>query len=176
MLVVMQGKEVGLMKRLIMLSTLAATMAVSLALAGSASAAKPEVRTFHDEGTASIADCGRFEVLTDYVLDIRWIVFFDDEGNEDFAREHFVFQDFFYNSETDEGFAERNTGNAVIDLPSEDQTSLSGLSYHVTVPGEGVVLLQAGRQEFDEAGNVVFVAGPHQVLDEDFDKLCEALA
>jgi hypothetical protein len=44
------------------------------------------------------------------------------------------------------------------------------------VPGEGLVLLQAGRLEFDEAGNVVFVAGPHQVLEEDFDKLCEALA
>ena len=47
----------------------------------------------------------------------------------------------------------------------------SGVSYCVTVPGEGVVLLEAGRVEFNEAGEVVFVAGPHQVLGQDFDTL-----
>jgi hypothetical protein len=164
------------MRRIIMVLTLGATMALMLALAGSASAARPEVRTFHFEDTEFIADCGDFEVLTDYVLDIRSLVFFDDAGNEDFAREHFVFHDFFYNSETGEGFAETNTGNTVIDLQTGNEISSSGLSYHVTVPGEGVVLLQAGRLEFNEAGEVVFTAGPHQVLEEDFDKLCEALA
>jgi hypothetical protein len=164
------------MKRIIMLLTLGATMALMLALAGSASAAKPEVRTDQFEGTEFIADCGDFDVLTDFVLDIRELVFFDSAGNEDFARVHLTFHDFFYNSETGEGFAETNTGNNVIDLPSGAEVTSMGLSYHVTVPGEGVVLLQAGRLEFDEAGNVVFVAGPHQVLEEDFDKLCEALA
>jgi hypothetical protein len=164
------------MKRIIMLLTLGATMALMLALAGSASAAKPEPQTIHEEETELIADCGDFQVLTDYVLDIRELVFFDSAGNEDFARVHLTFHDFFYNSETGEGFAETNTGNNVIDLPSGAEVTSMGLSYHVTVPGEGVVLLQAGRLEFDEAGNVVFVAGPHQVLEEDFDKLCEALA
>jgi hypothetical protein len=164
------------MKRIIIFLTLGAIVALILAMAGTASAAKPEVRTFQFEGTEFIADCGDFEVLTDFVLDIRSLVYFDDEGNEDFAREHFAFHDFFYNSETGEGFAETNTGTAVVDLPSGNEISSSGLSYHVTVPGEGVVLLQAGRLEFDEAGNVVFVAGPHQVLRGETQKLCEALA
>jgi hypothetical protein len=44
------------------------------------------------------------------------------------------------------------------------------------VPGGGAVLLQAGRLVFDDAGDVVFEAGPHQVLSGDTDKLCEALA
>jgi hypothetical protein len=163
------------MKRIFIFLTLGTIVALILAMAGTASAAKPEVRTFQFEGTEFIADCGEFEVLTDFVLDIRSLVYFDDEGNEDFAMEHFAFHDFFYNSETGEGFAETNTGNTVVDLPSGNEISSSGLSYHVTVPGEGVVLLQAGRLEFDEAGNVVFVAGPHQVLRGETQKLCEAL-
>jgi hypothetical protein len=165
------------MKRIIMLSTFAAIMSVMLALAGPAFAAGPEVRTEQFEvSNEFIADCGGFDVLTDYVLDIRSLVFLDSAGNEDFARVHLTFHDFFYNSETGEGFAETNTGNNVIDLPSGAEVTSMGLSYHVTVPSEGLVLLQAGRLEFDEAGEVVFVAGPHQVLEEDFDKLCEALA
>jgi ABC-type glycerol-3-phosphate transport system substrate-binding protein len=43
------------MKRIIMLSTLAAAMALMLALAGSASAAEPETETFHAEGTDVLA-------------------------------------------------------------------------------------------------------------------------
>jgi hypothetical protein len=159
-----------------MLLMSAATIALIPALAGSASAAQPRVTTDQFEGTGSIADRGDFEVLTDFVLDIRSLVFFDSAGNEDFARVHYEFHDVFYNSETGEGFAETNIANVVIDLPSGNEITSVGLSYRVTVPGEGVVLLQAGRLEFDEAGNVVFVAGPHQVLEEDFDKPCEALA
>jgi hypothetical protein len=158
-----------------MLSTLAATMAVMLALAGSAFAANPERETIHEEGTEFIADCGDFDVLTDFVADFAVITYFDSAGNLDYSRVHFAFHDFFYNSESGEGFAETNTGTTVSDASGAELTS-SGLSYHVTVPGEGVVLLQAGRLEFDAAGEVVFVAGPHQVLSGDTEMLCEALA
>ena len=48
------------MKRSIMLLTLGTTMALMLALAGSASAAQPETQTFHEEGTQVIANCGGF--------------------------------------------------------------------------------------------------------------------
>jgi hypothetical protein len=36
-----------------------------------------------------------------------------------------------------------------------------GVDYHITVPGSGVVVLQAGRITFDGAGPPTFVAGPH---------------
>jgi hypothetical protein len=163
-------------KRIIMLSTLAATMAVMLALAGSAFAASPERETIHEEGTEFIADCGDFDVLTDYVLDAEIITFFDSAGNPDYDRVHFTFHDFYYNSETSEGFAETESGHTLDDLPSGNEVTSQGLSYRVTVPGGGAVLLQAGRLVFDEAGNVVFEAGPHQVLSGDTDELCEALA
>jgi hypothetical protein len=172
----MPGKEVALMRRIIVLSTLAAAMAFMLALAGSASAAKSETKIIHDEGTDVLANCGGFKVLDDWVLDARQTTFFDSAGNPDYDRWHFEFHDFFYNSKTGEGFAEINTVNVVFDLQSS-ATEGSGLNYHVTVPGEGVVLLDVGRLEHDEAGEVAFVAGPHQVhLGEDTDKLCAALA
>jgi hypothetical protein len=170
------GKEVALVKRIIMLSTFAATMAVMLALAGSAFAASPEQETFQEEVTEEfIADCGDFDVLTDYVLDVRIITYFDRAGNPDSSKVHFTFQDFYYNSETGEGFAETESGIDVFDVQTGELTS-HGLSYRVTVPGGGAVLLQAGTVVYDEAGNVVFEAGPHQVLSGDTAKLCEALA
>jgi hypothetical protein len=171
------GKEAALVKRIIVISTLAASMAVMFALAGSASAAKPEFETFQVEETEFIANCGTFEVRTDYVLEGRVTTYFDSEGNEDYERWHLQFHDFFYNSETGEGFVETNTTVVLVDPASGTEVSGTGLSYHVTVPGEGVVLLDAGRLERDEAGEIVFVAGPHQVhLGEDTDKLCKALA
>jgi hypothetical protein len=164
------------MKRIIMLSTLAATMALMLALAGSAFAASPEQETFQDiKDTEFIADCGDFDVLADYVLDVRIITYFDRAGNPDSSKVRFQFQSFYYNSETGEGFAETETGTDVFDLQTGELTS-HGLSYRVTVPGGGAVLLQAGTIVNDEAGNPTFVAGPHQVLSGDTEKLCAALA
>jgi hypothetical protein len=170
------------MKRTIMLSTLAATAVVLFALGGVASADKPEgtpapVRLEPETGTELIAECGEFDVLTDFVVDGQSTIFFDSAGNPDYARVHLRFVDFFYNSETREGFTEHEHSNTLLDLPSGEEVTSSGVSYRVTVPGEGVVLLDVGRLEHDEAGEVAFVAGPHQVhLGEDTDKLCAALA
>ena len=169
------------MKRTIILSTLAATAVVLFALGDVASADKPKgipapVRLEPESGTELIAECGEFDVLTDFVVDGQSTIFFDSAGNPDYARIHLRFVDFYYNSETGEGFTEHEHSNTLLDLPSGEEVTSSGVSYRVTVPGEGVVLLEAGRVEFNEAGEVVFVAGPHQVLSQDTDKLCEALA
>src|SRR5215212_4945924 len=111
------------MKRIIMLSTLAATMALMLALAGSASAAEPETETFHEEGTDVVANCGGFKVLTDFEEDVQITTFFDSAGNPDYARVQEHFQDFFYNSKTGEGFTETDTLTAVFDLSSKNKIS-----------------------------------------------------
>jgi hypothetical protein len=49
-----------------------------------------------------------------------------------------------------------------------------GPTFKFTLPGSGVVLLEAGRLMFDGDGNVVFEAGPHQLLDGDVDAFCAA--
>jgi hypothetical protein len=146
-----------------------------LALADSASAAEPETETTHKEGTAVIANCGGFKVLDDFVEDGRMTTFFDSAGNPDYARVYVQIRDFFYNSKTGEGFAETNTISTVIDLQSGAEETV-GLPYHVTVPGEGVVLLDAGKVIFNAEGEVVFEAGLHQVLSGDTEKFCDALA
>jgi hypothetical protein len=172
------------MKRMIMLLTLAVTMALMLALAGSASAAEPKTETIHDEGTDVLANCGGFKVLDDFEVDGQITTFFDSAGNPDYARVQNHFQDFFYNSKTGEGFTETDTVTAVFDLSRKNEISdkhlisIAGLGYHVTVPGEGEVLLDAGKLVYDAKGHLVFEAGHHQILGSNTDtqKLCEALA
>ena len=51
-----------------------------------------------------------------------------------------------------------------------------GEAFAITVPGQGVAVLGAGKLVFDAEGNVIFEAGPHQVLHGDFVTLiCAAL-
>jgi hypothetical protein len=173
------------MKRIIMLSTLAATMAVMVALAGSASAVEqPETATIHIEGTEVLANCGGFQVLDDFVLDATAYLFFDSAGNPDHAWAHVQVQDFVYNSKTGEGFAETAAFNEELQIVAPLDSGMNliteqvGLVYKLTVPGEGVVLISAGRLvfEYEPEQLVVFEAGAHQGLEGATDKLCEALA
>jgi hypothetical protein len=43
-----------------------------------------------------------------------------------------------------------------------------------TVPGGGVVLLDTGRIVFDSEFNILFLAGPHQAANGEFDAFCAA--
>ena len=52
----------------------------------------------------------------------------------------------------------------------------TGTLRHVTVRGEGMVLLQTGRFVSDlETNEILTVNGPHQFLFDDFSAFCEAL-
>jgi hypothetical protein len=51
-----------------------------------------------------------------------------------------------------------------------------GLRLIVTVPGLGVVLLDAGTFVIDADGTVVFEAGPHQLLEGDVAQFCAAMS
>jgi hypothetical protein len=171
------------MKRIIMVLTLGATMALMLALAGSASAATPERETFHAEGTGHIINCaddnGIFAVLFDWEIDGRILTYFDSAGNPDYARAHVIGRRVVYSTENpEEGFAGNEAWNSLIDFPSENVASIvatSGLRFRLTVPGEGVVLLSAGRVVVEDDAEVVFQAGPRPV-GEDYDRLCEVFA
>ncbi len=50
--------------------------------------------------------------------------------------------------------------------------SFAGLRFILTVPELGVVLLDAGTVEFDEAGGIAFSAGPHQLVEGDVEAYC----
>jgi hypothetical protein len=51
-----------------------------------------------------------------------------------------------------------------------------GVTTHVIVPNGGTVLIDAGRVLSDEQGNLLFVAGNHQVISGDISAYCAALA
>ena len=110
---------------------------------------------------------------------MRTLTYFDSAGNPDYARGHAICRNFVYSTENpEEGFAEIESRNNLIDFPSENVASIvatSGLRFRLTVPGEGVVLLSAGRVVFDERGELVFQAGPRPV-GGDYLRLCEVFA
>lgn len=51
-----------------------------------------------------------------------------------------------------------------------------GLLFHIGAPGEGLILQEAGKIVVDEAGNILFKAGPHPILEGNLAPLCAALA
>ena len=51
-----------------------------------------------------------------------------------------------------------------------------GLLFHVSIPGEGNVLLDVGRVVVRRGQGIVFTAGPHQELNGDTGAFCAALS
>jgi hypothetical protein len=165
------------MRRVTLVLAVAAIMAVMAA--SSAAAAPPEIEgPFHDEGTVVFADqsaCGDFQILDRYVFDFTFTTFFDKDGNPVRAIEQVYGTDTFINSVTGKEIAAPFHNTVHIDLTT-GFGSLTGVVYRATVPGAGVVFLDAGRIVSNQDFSVVtFQAGPHQFFDGDLDGLCAAL-
>lgn len=137
-------------------------------------AAKPDVETFHNEGSFVAADCGSFLALEDFVEDARVTTFFDQAGNPVRVQVHVNFEGILTNTAT--GLTLRDPGHftIVFDL-QEGTTTQVGLIFGITVPGEGIAVLDAGKIVFDEEGNVIFEGGPHQFLEGGEALICAAL-
>ena len=171
------------MKRIIMLSTLVATMAFLLALAGPASAIPPTFEELDPE-TADVVlveDCpqdGGFDIRDDFVVEGTITTYYDRNGEPIRIWAHIRAIDRFYNSETGKEYT-ATTANIIhfLDLQT-GQDNAMGLEYQLTVPGVGLVVLDGGKLIFDAEGDVVFEAGQHQILgsNPDTEKFCEALA
>lgn len=137
-------------------------------------AATPFVETFHNEGSFVAADCGTFLALEDFVEDVRVTTFFDNAGNPIRMQVYSNFNGIITNSET--GRSVRDPGHFTITVDLQAGTSTyAGLVFGITVPREGIAVLDAGRVIFDAEGNVTFVAGPHQFLEGGPALICAAL-
>jgi len=126
-----------------------------------ASAAPPQTSTwtFTDAGVA--ANCGTFNVTAQYEGQLTETVFFDNNGAPIRVQSHGIARGTMTNSAT--GFTVKDAPsvhNGFFNFTTGTATSV-GVDFHVTVPGAGVVILQAGRIVFDGSGPPVFVAGPH---------------
>jgi hypothetical protein len=76
--------------------------------------------------------------------------------------------------ETGEALFGATNGLNVFAEDLEGSWTNTGLLYHLNIPGVGAVLIDAGRIIRDADGNVLFVAGNHQLILGD-DVLCAAL-
>jgi hypothetical protein len=167
------------MKRMIMLLTLGTTMVLVLALAGSASAYPPTtVELDTVTGDEVLVNCDGFDIRDDFIQRGRQTTFYDRNGEAVRDRFHFRYVDRFYNSETGKEYT-ATTANTIDFVDAQSgQLDAMGLEYHLTVPGVGVVILDAGKLIETADGEVVFESGMHQILgsNPDTEKFCEALA
>ena len=164
------------MKNRKLYSPVIALVAVLLSLmpVGTVYAAPPDVQTFHDEGSFATVDCGDFLALQDFVEDSTVTTFFDQAGNPVRAQVHVHYDGTFTNSVT--GLTLRDPARLPITVDLQDgSVAETGLFYGITVPGEGIAVLDAGRIVFDADGNVLFVGGPHQFLEGGEALICAAL-
>lgn len=164
------------MKNMKLLSLLIRFVSISLALTSvtTVHAAPPDVHIFHDEGSTLVADCGNFLAIEDFTVDVRETTYFDRDGNPVRMQVHVNFNGVLTNSVT--GLTLRDNGNNMflIDL-QEGTVATLGLFFGITVPGEGIAILDAGNVIFDADGNVIFEGGPHQFLAEGPALICAAL-
>lgn len=148
----------------------------ALALAPPAVAVPPEkvvIEDLHIEQVDS-SSCD-FPFLEVFDGRVTITTFFDNEGNPIRVTFHLPFHGTLTNEATGESVSADQVLQETDDL-EEGTVSWLGLRFRVTFPGLGVVLLDAGKIVFAADGNVVFEAGPHQVVNGDFAGFCAALA
>jgi hypothetical protein len=139
-----------------------------------ASAASPTTSTRRLLGTQVLADCDGFQVFDDYDETIVRSDFYDNDGI--LIETHLAINgtDTYRQSVTGQSIIMGTHYMVHIDRRTM-LDSAGGLLYHLLIPGLGHVLLDAGRTVYDRTtGTLIFLAGPHQVMDGDTSGLCAA--
>lgn len=167
------------MKKLI-----AIALSVAIAAMGSvANAGRPDIYEFEFTVNELLWDCGDFEIWDDAVLRSRVKEFYDENRDFEKVMVHGWFTERFYNATTGKSVEGGTNGynfSESADVPGA--WIHHGLMYHVTVPGVGRVLVDAGYfimqdpwEHDDWHDSITWQRGNHQNIDGDYDKLCAAL-
>ena len=155
---------------------MAGALVFGMALPASANAGSPVIERFDFTVVQEpMAGCGDFEIIADGQGTNRITTFFDNAGNPIRVAFQGHYNGTMTNSVT--GFALMDmpsVANITFDLVAGTQTNI-GAFFTVTVPGAGVIVVEAGRIVFDGSGPPIFVAGPHRPPDETIEMLCNAL-
>ncbi len=103
-------------------------------------------------------------------------LFYDESGQAVRLQRHVILQATLTNPDTNTTVTSgRQATTGIRDLTTGELT-VHGLRFITTVPGMGVVLLDAGTFVMDAAGNIVWEAGKHQLLHGDVDRFCAAMS
>lgn len=160
-------------------------MLVILALypIGGAMADKPITITEEwDVVEEPLADCGDFYVWSDSHQTFVSTDFYDKDGNLIKTQVHFtVTGGKVYNSEHPERSLPEGPDHAMwYFYPDSDFLTQAGLALHVTVPGYGIIGINAGRIIMIPSGNywewdVIWDAGQNDVFNGELYTLCDYL-
>ena len=145
--------------------SLAAVAVALLTLPVAVSAAPPVVETFHNEDSFAFAGpCPNGVTLVGtFTEDVRVTTYFDKAGTPVRSQIKVNVAGVVTNPETGESVENPAHTTIFVDLVEGTEAQV-GLVFKATVPGVGVVFHDVGRVVFDAAGNLIFEAGPHDVL------------
>jgi hypothetical protein len=145
--------------------------------ASPAAAGTPEHFSDHFEFDGNINDvvpCD-FGVSERFVEDLHGMTTFDANGEAVRTQITIKATAWFTNEDTGFSVMDRDSFPVTIDERTGSVTVV-GISFHINIPGEGIVVLQAGRVTFDADGSITFLAGPHDQYATDGQALCDALS
>lgn len=137
-----------------------------------ATAKSPEVYTFPISGSALVANCGNFEVHSEFSGTMRVTV---KQWDPFTANTHYTTTDKFFRTDLNgnpvgKKYSVRITWNVIVNKHGWMEL---GANSHVVIPGAGSVLIDAGRIYSDNKGDFDY-RGKHQVLEANYGRLCAA--
>lgn len=163
-------KEGSLKRAGILYGVIAASVLVPVSQAG---AVQPIVQTFHTSLTNFVLeDCGDFQVILNLSHDETITTFLDESGAAVRSQIRFNFSATLTNSVTGKVALERGAFAIFVDLSSGEGRQ-AGLILQITVPGQGMVVLEIAQVSFDLAGNASLSGAPSVTQDESL--LCSLL-
>jgi hypothetical protein len=141
-----------------------AAVAAAAALAAPAGAEPPTHSSFDVAALFVHQPCGLVEGI---VFHVR-----ETELSDGSVRAQVAYEGTITNPATGESWPER--GHQTVVFRPDGSLEFSGTAYVITVPGEGLLLLEAGRLVLDADGNIVHASA--QTAADVAAKLCAALA
>lgn len=154
---------------------------VALSLASSASAARPDIFRFQNQGVdPHLVDCGTFFINGQFDERGSVTTFFDQAGNPVRLNVHVMFDAELTNETTGKTLRDAARDTVFVDVETGTETQV-GVPIHWIIPGVGNIVLDAGKVVFDATtGEILFEAGRHPFLyltgEERDALLCSALA
>jgi hypothetical protein len=144
-------------------------------VASPASARAPQRDVVRTSGEFLVEDCGGGVTLTETFNEVdTFITFFDADGNPIQVEFHQNFDGVITNSASGNTYRDPGHQTLVFDVVNGSVT-FRGETYAIVAPGVGIVLQDTGTLTFDADGNIIFQAGPHQVLTDTGPDLCTVL-
>jgi hypothetical protein len=158
------------------LFALGVMMAISgFVFAPTAAAMEPTHQRFEVTRHGTFVTCSGFDVIGDFSVERDDVTFFDSSGTPIKMVIHAHFVGTLANSVTGKSLSDDGNRIITFDLPNNTVTN-TGLNLKVVVPGQGIIVIDAGRIVIDAAGNITSEAGPHDLENNALQPLCSALS